>query len=186
MLELIDLSNGVVWMKAAIRGSLIAVLWRLLYRTWQPRGSGVPPSLADVVLWSVGYALYVVHATLAFEYVHDWSHHRAWQQTADETARVTGIRNGSGIWINYALVLFWGLDSIRLATAWLRTFPTSKRVDTLAVFGIGFLWVNATAVFGPPAYRWLLIPFLVSVAVAMRLRRAEKDNDDVQSSRPVR
>ena len=73
MFELIDLSNGEAWMKAAIRGSLVAVLSRLLYRICSPRTSASPPSLADVLLWGVGYGLYVLHAFLAFEFVHDWN-----------------------------------------------------------------------------------------------------------------
>ncbi|MGI9471428.1 MAG: hypothetical protein ACR2NZ_07855, partial [Rubripirellula sp.] len=92
---------GETWMRGAIQLSILAVFSRMVLRIARPRLPQESPSLSDCDLWTIGFAAYVVHVLLAFEFVHQWSHNRAWQQTAEETAQVTGLTRGDGIWVNY-------------------------------------------------------------------------------------
>ena len=60
--------------------------------------------------WTVGSALATAHSAAAFAVFHDWSHDRALIATALQTAAVTGLDWGGGLFFNYAFLLVWGAD----------------------------------------------------------------------------
>ncbi|MEO1997941.1 MAG: hypothetical protein ABGZ17_21995 [Planctomycetaceae bacterium] len=140
-------------------------------------------------LWSLGAVLLLVHILLAFTYFHDGSHARAVRETARQTAHVTGVSWGGGVYLNEAFVIYWLLDASlmwvpgrqrhgtqprpmtgeRLADRSLRKDQSSTaRFWYLLRHGVSaFMMFNATVVFGPPFWRWL---FPVAVLAILLVR----------------
>lgn len=104
------------------------------------------------VLWTAAAALCILHAALAFHVRHDWSHEAAVRQTAAQTAALTGLDWGGGVFVNYAFLALWAAD-----IAWLWGSPTSYLRRPAVVNGLVsafFLFVifNGAVVFaGGPA-----------------------------------
>ena len=105
--------------------------------------------------WTVGCASLLVHVACAFHYYHDWSQVAAYRETARQTAEVTGLDWGGGLFINYALMIgwvvdaawwWWGLDAYRNRPRWL--------VAAWQGFLI-FIIFNATVVFKTGPLRWI-------------------------------
>jgi hypothetical protein len=118
--------------------------------------------------WGIGYLLYLLHIVVAFAGWHDWSHDAAYEHTAARTAAVTDWAWGGGLWINYALALWWPLDWL---WCWRRGMDHIPRWYRIAMHTtLGFIVINATIVFGPPWWRWFL-PLLVLLLVGVFWRR---------------
>lgn len=97
-------------------------------------------------VWSAACLLLLVHVLAAFHFEHGWSHLAALQHTAEQTARVTGINWGGGLYFNYAFLALWLFD---LAFLWkASTYRRSALRRTTDIACI-FMVVNATVVFGP-------------------------------------
>lgn len=142
----------------SIRGSVIVVFTRLLYRLWR----GSPPEIhqrrREYYLWFAGFMFLVLHVCLSFHFVHHWLHSDAWNRTASETDKLFGIRSGHGIWANYLMLGIWGLDLVRLYKAKrIGRIPSILADRFVAVF-FGFMFINSTIVFGPLVYRYLACP----------------------------
>lgn len=137
-------------MRWSVRLAVACVCLRYLFRLRDPQPI---PARSECWSWAVGLAFYLAHVALAFHIVHDWSHSAAWQHTAQETARVTGINRGEGVWVNYLFTVIWAMDLARIIRANRIRTATSRRVDTVIGGIFLFICVNATAVFGPAHYR---------------------------------
>lgn len=99
------------------------------------------------VLWTAAASLCIAHSALAFHVRHGWSHDAAMRQTAAQTAAVTGLDWGGGVFVNYAFLALWAADA-----AWLVTAPESylrrSRVVSAAVSAfLFFVIVNGAVVF---------------------------------------
>ena len=100
--------------------------------------------------WSLGLAAFLAHLVCAFHFEHGWSHAKALAATAAQTAEVTGIETGFGLYLNYAFALAWLAD-----TAWWHLAKRSHEnrpawVDTALQCFMALMWFNATVVFGSP------------------------------------
>jgi hypothetical protein len=122
-------------------------------------------------VWTLGCVLYLVHVYCAFAFFHDFSHSNAYQHTAEQTAGVTGLHWGGGIFVNYLFTLFWIGDVVY---CWMgqqkkvRGKPIYLWVlHTIFVFMI----VNATVVFGPPFWTWVAIAVICFVLILVLYRR---------------
>src|SRR5436853_3325012 len=81
-------------------------------------------------LWTVAWAVYVIHVGLAFHYYHGWSH-------ADAVAHTQAVAGwGGGIYVSYAFTLVWGLD---VAWWWLAPAARARRPAWLGGLLHGFL-----------------------------------------------
>ncbi len=124
---------------------------------------------AGAILWTLGWIVFVVHVYAAFELVHDWSHQKALQHTADQTELQTGIRSGGGLYLNYLFLVLWTLDVVRVwvdqTRAWLRV-ALQWRWLVHCVFA--FMMLNATVIFGPPG--WIALAAFFVLVLALRLR----------------
>ena len=119
----------------------------LLAARQQPRGK---PSPAVAGFWTAGLLGLAVHVACAFHFLHHWSHAAAMKHTAQRTAEVTGWDWPGGLYINYAFLLFWGVDAVRVWREALGRTPVASRVWRLVVHGVFlFMMFNATVVFGP-------------------------------------
>src|SRR5438552_1815233 len=61
-------------------------------------------------MWTFGCAFFLAHVVCAFSYYHDWSHAAAYRETARQTAEMTGLRWGGGIFLNYLFAVAWLAD----------------------------------------------------------------------------
>lgn len=105
--------------------------------------------------WAFGCASLIAHVACAFHYYHNWSQAAAFRETARQTAEVTGLDWGGGLFINYALIIGWivdvvwwgrGLDVYRNRPRWL-----SAAWQGFLIFMI----FNATVVFKTGLLRWI-------------------------------
>ncbi|MDE0866326.1 MAG: hypothetical protein OSA98_21305 [Rubripirellula sp.] len=159
-----EASTAEQWLQWTIRGSLLLAYSRWLYRLWSPRAITASPSRLDCWLWGFAFGLFAVHICLSFHWVHNWRHTDAWLQTATETEAVVGIRRGDGIWANYAMIAIWAFDLVRLCSATRQHRPTSHAVDWSIGLFFGFMFFNATVVFGPSFYQYLFVPAMMMAA----------------------
>jgi hypothetical protein len=56
---------------------------------------------------TLGCFAFLAHVGFAFHFYHEWSHARAYAETARQTAEVAGWRWGGGLFINYGFGLLW-------------------------------------------------------------------------------
>ena len=143
----------------AVRLALLCYLLRLLVILRSPRGPRVPFQ-SECIYWALGCCCYLAHVGFAFHFEHGWSHPLAWEHTAAETHRLTGIRQGGGLWVNYLFTVVWIGDVIRLVRAYRSHRITSRLVDVTVQCSFAFIVFNATVVFGPSVYRWLAFPVI--------------------------
>ena len=111
---------------------------------------------------------FATHIALSFHWVHNWRHSEAWLQTATETQAVVGIRRGDGVWANYAMLAIWACDLIRILWSTKRQRSTSRTVDRWIGIFFGFMFINATVVFGPKFYGYLFPLAMLIAAVCWR------------------
>jgi hypothetical protein len=132
-----------------------------------------------LVIWTLGCGVYLLHVAAAFQFVHGWSHAAAAAHTARQTDAVTGWYWTGGLWINYAFTLWWPLD---VAWSWRRGLARLPFGYIVAMHGsVGVLIFNATVVFGPSWWRWvmgLVATLLIGVACLRRERfqRTHRDH----------
>ena len=122
-------------------------------------------------VWTAGFIFYIIHVVCAFGFYHEWSHLEAYRHTAEQTAAVTGIHWGGGLYFNYAFTIFWLADVV---TWWCRDVELPNRSPTYfwILHGVfAFMVINATVVFGPPIWKWAAPPVVVLVALIAVLSR---------------
>jgi len=107
-----------------------------------------PPRDGAAVIWLLGSVVMGLHTVLAFHVYHAWSHTAAVVDTAQRTRELTGLDWGGGVWLNYLFAIGWLSDA-----AWRIAAPRAhaRRPRSLAVVThafLGFIWFNATVVFG--------------------------------------
>ena len=121
---------------------------------------------ARAILWTIAAVLCIVHSALAFEVRHGWSHDAALRQTAEQTAAVTGVAYGAGLYVNYAFLALWAADVIWLwaaAGSYLRR-PAAVNAAVSAFFL--FMFVNGAVIFARGPVRILGLAATLSVAWA--------------------
>lgn len=116
-------------------------------------------------LWTLAFALMLVHVLLAFHGAHHWSHRAAYEDTARQTAEVFGVSWGSGVYANYVLLLVWAVDVVRW---WRGGF--SKATQAF----LAFMWFNATVVFGHGWIRWVGVLAFAMLLLQTRRRSARQ------------
>ena len=135
-----------MWADLAVRGSIAAATLSWAAAEWlrwrQPRRATVAR-----VLWKAGAVLLVVHAVAVFHYIHHWSQDAALEHTARQTAALTGLYWGGGLYVNYAFTGLWLWD----AAAWWanpdRYARRSERSRALLLAIFLFMFVNGGIVF---------------------------------------
>jgi hypothetical protein len=107
------------------------------------------------LIWTIGALSIVVHSAAAFHYRYGWSHTHAIQATAQQTAAVTGLDWGGGLFVNYAFVAIWTTDAAWwwIGPASYAARPRALSAALAAVFL--FMFVNGAVVFAHGAMRWI-------------------------------
>lgn len=175
---MLDPVLGESMMRWTVRLAVVLYLARLWILVGKCSKATIPPSRLECCLWTGALAAYLIHVLLAFHVVHNWSHRQAWLHTAAETQRMTGIYRGDGVWVNYVFTLLWSADAVRLWIARRRDKVTAYGPKLLWHAFIAFIVFNATVIFGPPMYRWLVVPVgIVFTVRAVYACRLAKSND---------
>lgn len=135
-----------MWADIAVRGSIAVATFSWAsaesLRLRQPSAGAIARTL-----WTVGAGLTVVHAVAVFHFVHGWSHDAALAHTAQQTAALTGLDWGGGLYVNYAFIALWIGDAAlwwRAPSKYQRRSPFAR--DTLLAFFL-FMFINAGIVF---------------------------------------
>ena len=106
--------------------------------------------------WTVGCISIIAHAGAAYHFYHNWSHAAAYRETARQTAEVTGLDWGGGLFINYALVIGWVIDVVLWRLRGLDAYRNRPRWLAAAWQGfLLFIIFNATVVFKTGPLRWI-------------------------------
>jgi hypothetical protein len=105
--------------------------------------------------WTMGLISLLAHVGAAYHFYHNWSQAAAYRETARQTAEVTGLDWGGGLFINYALIIGWVID----VAWWFRGLDSYRnRPRLLAAAWQGFLIFmifNATVIFENGPLRWI-------------------------------
>lgn len=107
------------------------------------------------IAWTAGCAMFLVHVACAFQLAHHWSHAAAYEATARQTFATTGFNSGAGLWLNYTVMLVWAADALWWCAACKSYLARPRLVEGLVQGFLGFMWFNATVVFGHGPARWL-------------------------------
>ena len=127
--------------------------------------------------WTLGCAFFLAHVLCAFSFFHGWSHAAAYRETARQTAELTGLRWGGGLFLNYLFALAWLADALWW---WLAPAGFARRSPRLTAVWQGFFFFmvfNGTIVFGKGPVRWLgvlICAGLVALWWMTRRRRMER------------
>jgi len=114
--------------------------------------------------WSAGLGLYVLHILSAYQSHYQWSHEVAIDETARQTAEVTGWESGAGLWFNYLFVAILAVDLVMQWKGGVRRFP--KTID-----GLVFLMIlNGAIVFGNGPVRYFGALLCTAILVGWILR----------------
>ena len=128
------------------------------------------------LLWTLACVALLAHVASAFYFYHGWSHEAAYRDTARQTDEVVGINWGGGLYVNYALLLFWILDIGWWWSAGLDAYRNRATIISVAWHGfLIFIVFNATVVFGNGFVRWvgLLICTWLCVVWLLAKQRTE-------------
>lgn len=105
--------------------------------------------------WTLGALAALAHAAMALDAHHGWSQAAALADTARQTAVVTGLRWGGGLYVNYAFLAVWSAD----AAWWWRAADTFARrprwLDGAIRAFVWFMFVNGAFVFVSGPRRWV-------------------------------
>ncbi len=105
--------------------------------------------------WTMGCGWFAVHVATAFHFEHGWNHSAAFEYTAKRTAEMTGWNSGAGLYLNEAFLCLWCVDTILWWSnlAW----PRNRRAYWAIQGVFAFMMIQATAVFGPPLWKPLVL-----------------------------
>lgn len=103
-------------------------------------------------LWTAACGFYLLHMITAFAFFHNFSHREAYEATARQTQALLGVHYGGGLYWNYAFTAVWIGDVL---WAWMGNYARRARWVSWSIHGfLGFLFFNATVVFGKGWIRW--------------------------------
>jgi hypothetical protein len=130
------LVRGTIWLSLL---AWVAGEWsRCASRETKPAGRSA---------WTVGVLAALGHAAAAFHFRHAWSQWAALSETARQTAALTGLDWGGGLYVNYLFLAVWTADA---GWWWLDPGTFVRRPESLdravRAFFL-FMFVNGTVVF---------------------------------------
>ena len=119
------------------------------------------------LLWTIASVSLLAHIASAFHFYHHWSHSAAYRDTARQTYEMFGINWGAGVYLNYALLVFWLVD---VGWWWRGGLDKYRRRSWLLVVAwhglLLFMFFNATVVFGTGLIRWVGLVMCLGLCLA--------------------
>jgi hypothetical protein len=127
--------------------------------------------------WTLGALAALAHAATALHVHHGWSHAAALADTARQTAVVTGLGWGGGLYVNYAFLAVWSAD----AAWWWRAADTFERrprgLDGAIRAFVWLMFVNGAFVFVIGSMRWVGAAAALAVLAAWYRGRGRKGRE---------
>jgi hypothetical protein len=120
-------------------------------------------------LWTISLALALLHAVVAFEVAYQWSHGAASMDIARQTAAVTGIAWGGGIFVNYLFLALWLADAVWWWIAPGAYIRRSVRVEQARLALFVFMFVNGAILFASHTARAVGVPSVAAVCITWAL-----------------
>ena len=160
------LTRGTIW---------LALSLYVAAETARAFGRGAAWSVAARWLNAFGVTVFAGHVICAFHFHHHWSHEVAYADTARQTAELTGLNWGGGLYLNYLFGLVWLGELI-----WSTFSPTThaRRPDSMGwamrVFFI-FMIFNGAVVFVRSPMRWYGLVLCLLLAMGWWQRRTRAD-----------
>lgn len=127
------------------------------------------------VVWSIGCGIFLAHVAAAFHFYHGWNHAAAFEHVRKQTVLLTGFDSGFGLYLNELMGVWWVVD----AMLWWRNpaWPENRGVYwSLQVF-FAFMMFNATVVFGPRGWTWVLVGWAVMLGITLWVRRGARNRE---------
>jgi hypothetical protein len=132
--------------------------------------------------WTVACAALLAHVAFAFHFFHGWSHDDAYLETARQTENVVGLNWGGGLYINYALVIGWVLDTVCWWVLGLEVYRSRAWPLVTAWRGfLIFIIFNATVVFKTGFVRWAGLLVCLALGLAWLIGARDSVAGDVRS-----
>lgn len=118
-------------------------------------------------VWTLGCSSFLIHVIAAFHVHYHWSHTVALEETARQTAELTGRAVGGGLYANYLFAALWVFDAI-----WWWSAPESHRrrsrwIDVGLHGFMLFILFNGAVVFVDTPLRWLGLAVTVAAIAAL-------------------
>jgi hypothetical protein len=120
-------------------------------------------------LYTTALVFALVHVLAAFEVTYAWNHDAAIEGTARQTAAVTGLRWGGGIFVNYFFLATWAADAWHWWAAPEAHARRSSRLEALRLSFFVFMFINGAIIFAGPFARLVGIPAVTAVVTAWLL-----------------
>ena len=155
---------GTAAVRATMLMAIIVWAWAEVLKIRRPRQ--VEPARR---LWTIGLALALAHAVVAFEVTYQWSHEAASMDTARQTAAVTGIVWRGGIFVNYLFLALWAADTLWWWIAPVAYIHRSVTVERVRLAFFVFMFVNGAIVFASHTARAVGVPSVAAVCIAWAL-----------------
>jgi hypothetical protein len=158
----------------AVRLTIWAATLAWVSGEWR-RGAPGASATSGRTAWTAGAVAALVHAMLAFHVHHAWSHAAALADTARQTAAVTGLDWGGGLYVNYAFITFWTAD---VAWWWRAAASFARRpawLDAAIRLFLWFMFVNGAFLFVRGPRRWAGAAAAAAVGAAWYRGRGRKD-----------
>ncbi len=127
------------------------------------------------VIWTVGCAIFLAHVAAAFHFYHGWSHAAAFEHVRQQTLRQTGYDSGFGLYLNELMAIWWTVDAVCWAQN-LRWPENRWAYWSLHVF-FAFMMFNATVVFGPRGWRFVLVGWMVGFVITAWVLRGARSRE---------
>ncbi len=131
---------------AFVRGTIGLSLLAWVAGEWA-RSLGWGRKPAGRRAWAVGALAALAHAATAFHFRHGWSQRAALAETARQTAALTGLDWGGGLYVNYLFLAVWTAD----AGWWWRSPETfdhrPQALDRAVRAFLLFMFLNGAVVF---------------------------------------
>ena len=124
------------------------------------------------LVWTAGAVAFAIHSVSAFMLLYGGSHSRAVAATARQTAALTGVESGAGLYINYMFLATWIADCVWW---WTVSPDTGARFGRLGWARFGFflfMFVNGAVVFADGLMRLIGLAAVVTVTGALFVRAA--------------
>jgi hypothetical protein len=125
-------------------------------------------------LWTAALALTLFHSVAAFHTFYGGSHAVARQETARQTAALTGVDFSGGIYVNYLFLVVWSVDA-----AWWWALPAgyARRPRWLSAAIRGFIFfiiLNGALIFADGWARVVGAAAVSAVVIAWFLKRSSR------------
>lgn len=127
------------------------------------------------VIWAAGCAIFLAHVAAAFHFYHGWSHAAAFEHVRQQTLQLTGFDSGFGLYLNELIAVWWTIDVI----LWARNprWPENRWAYWSLHGFFAFMMFNATVVFGPRGWIFVLMGWLVGVAITVWVLRGARSRE---------